>query len=91
MSTSVFVGALDSETLHFPANGTILQRTGPLLANSGGASPVNLCGTCKFWARTPLLAAIESEGNGDMSYHCVLAFKVNLGGEQDNCADCSQW
>ena len=33
MSTSEFVGALDSGTLHFPANGVILQRNGPLLAN----------------------------------------------------------
>jgi hypothetical protein len=33
MSTSEFVGVLNSGTLHFPANGEIFKRNGPLLAN----------------------------------------------------------
>jgi hypothetical protein len=52
MSTSEFVGALDSDTLHFPAKGWFFCATTPCLQIERGVLPVILCSTCEVWSRT---------------------------------------
>jgi hypothetical protein len=70
MSTSLFVGALDSETLHFAANGAILQRHGALLADSLGSVADYFVWYSQALMAQTAVARIECEGNDDMSYHC---------------------
>ena len=77
MSTSEFVGALDSDTLRFPANGGFSSATVPCLQIERGVSPVIFRSTYEGCSRTPLWH--ESNTRAMEKCHAIASGCLHLG------------